>query len=55
VVWASSTFFHYTDPARKRKHDTSGLPKIHMPIFTPVQAPDSSQANPYACAGSLKC
>ncbi|MBW0574618.1 hypothetical protein O181_114333 [Austropuccinia psidii MF-1] len=30
------------------------LPTIHTPILTPVQAPNNSHANPYACEGSQK-
>ncbi|MBW0571317.1 hypothetical protein O181_111032 [Austropuccinia psidii MF-1] len=30
------------------------IPRIHTPILTPVQDPNNSHANPYACAGSLQ-
>ncbi|MBW0525213.1 hypothetical protein O181_064928, partial [Austropuccinia psidii MF-1] len=61
VVWASSTFVHYTDPAQDNESMTlvgmsaqcsSRLTTIHTPILTPVQAPNNSHANPYACEGS---
>ncbi|MBW0581827.1 hypothetical protein O181_121542 [Austropuccinia psidii MF-1] len=31
------------------------FPTAHTPILTPVQAPNNSHANPYACEGSQKC
>ncbi|MBW0569556.1 hypothetical protein O181_109271 [Austropuccinia psidii MF-1] len=32
-----------------------GVPTLHTPILTPVQAPENLHANPDACEGSQKC
>ncbi|MBW0489590.1 hypothetical protein O181_029305 [Austropuccinia psidii MF-1] len=57
VVWASSTFVDYTDPAQDNKRMTlvgmsvqysRRIPKLHMQILTPVQDPNASHARPCA-------
>ncbi|MBW0568102.1 hypothetical protein O181_107817 [Austropuccinia psidii MF-1] len=61
VVWASSTFAHYTDPAQDNESTalvgmspqcSRRFPTTHTPILTPVQDPDNSHTNPYPCEGS---
>ncbi|MBW0471418.1 hypothetical protein O181_011133 [Austropuccinia psidii MF-1] len=62
VVWASSAFVHYTDPAQDSKSTTlvgsqhftrkflclSRIPTLHTQILTPVQDPNTSHAKPCA-------
>ncbi|MBW0556110.1 hypothetical protein O181_095825 [Austropuccinia psidii MF-1] len=51
VVWASSTFVHYTDPAQDNESTTLVGSRKCKKFLTPVQASNNSHANPYTCEG----